>query len=66
MNELSRVLKLGGITLLTLEKCNNSNIDKEFYYNYENNYLIVKHFHRCWGTTGLDEIRKHFNVMKVR
>jgi len=64
INELSRVLKPEGVILLTLKKCSDDN-DREFYYNYENNYLIVKHFHRCWGTIGLNSIRKHFNILRL-
>jgi len=64
INELSRVLKPRGIILLTLEKCSD-NIDKEFYYRYKSDYLVVKHFHRCWGIKGLNEIRKHFNVIRL-
>lgn len=64
IDELSRVLKPKGITLLTLEKCSDG-VDKEFYYRYEDKYLTVRHFHRCWGTRGLDEVRKRFNIVEL-
>ena len=64
MRELSRVLKPGGALLLTLEKCSDGN-DKEFYYTYKSSYLTVKHFHRCWGIKGLNEVRRYFRVIKL-
>jgi len=33
--------------------------------DYENKYLTVGHFHRCWGTRGLNEVRKHFNIVEL-
>jgi len=64
VNELSRVLKPKGILLLTLEKCIDDT-DKEFYYEFKSKYFTVKHFHRCWGSRGLNEIEKYFNVIKL-
>ncbi len=64
LNELHRVLKPGGIILLTLEKCSDD-VDREFSYEYRNDYLAVKHFHRCWGIRGLREIGKYFNIIKL-
>jgi len=63
LGELNRVLKRKGVMLLTLEKCGGS--DREFYYEYKNDYLVVKHFHRCWGSLGLNIIGRYFNIMEV-
>ncbi len=64
IDELSRVLKPKGVALLTLEKCCDG-VDKEFYYRYENIHLTVRHFHRCWGTRGLNEVGKRFNIVEL-
>ncbi len=64
LDELSRVLKPEGIALLTLERCSIDD-DKEFYYRYEDEYLAVRRFHRCWDTRGLNEARKRFNIIRL-
>ena len=64
--EIYRVLKPHGIVLFSLEKTPGSEVDKDFNYIYEDEYVRVKkHFHRGWGREGLRIINELFKVLKL-
>jgi len=64
--EIYRVLKPHGIVLFSLEKTPGSEVDKDFNYIYEDEYVRVKkHFHRGWGRERLKIINELFKVLKL-
>ena len=66
--EIHRILKPSGVILLSLEKsCSGGcDVDKEFNYVYEDEYVKVKkHFHRGWGKEGLKAISRVFKILKL-
>lgn len=66
LTEIYRVLKPHGIVLFSLEKTPGSEVDKDFNYIYEDEYVRVKkHFHRGWGREGLRIINELFKVLKL-
>ena len=63
--EIHRVLKPLGKVLFSLEKTPD-NVDKDFNYVYEDEYIKVKkHFHRGWGERGLKAINNLFKVFEL-
>jgi len=68
LKEISRVLTPNSIVFMSLEKpYDKSSEDKEYNITYESEYLTVKrHFHRGWGTKGLESIKKHFKIIELR
>ncbi|MCD6428857.1 MAG: class I SAM-dependent methyltransferase [Desulfurococcales archaeon] len=66
LTEIYRVLRPYGIALFSLEKTPGSEVDMDFNYIYEDEYVRVKkHFHRGWGREGLRIINELFKVLKL-
>jgi len=66
LTEIYRVLKPNGILLFSLEKMPGSEIDKDFNYIHEDEYVKVKkHFHRVGVRKDLRLFNELFSVIKL-